>query len=584
LYRWLVEREENSQDKNSPRKIHDSSSSPREIISSIQSHLEGMPDDVHDITATKQQVRELESQLSVYRGDLKAREESSAELMASLKEAVALLKPLQDAAAKADRERNKLIDQLDKAQTSNEKNYEDIKRLKGELNDKDDEIEELKHKLQKLELELSKTKLDSANSLITNNRNIAIASSPESLSRAREDIRSKRQSETALKELLRDAQTRLNSLHDHNQQVEAMNSELQGRLRQAEETLDTQPTRSVDNDDAVGSPRRSTKVGLSDIDVREAKIKELEDEVDLLLTTIAEQKEKIGNLELEAHGAKENTRNFEGDAAEDGNLKKQLFAFEEDLAKAKKSLAKKKAAEKTLKRSLRDALALLKPLQMHLEESEEEKKELGEELSALRRQFGGDDFERDFSVKPKIKRDADVKQMRDLENTVKQLEQENSQLHDALEDVSRQSLNVSHVSSFSAKSPSQVKSMDGKVEARLREDLVQLKSRYEVTQIRLEDSIGENHSLVEELKQQDTERESTSKELMSLRDKLLHTERELENAKYIATSALVKVEELTMANVEKLSLNNSGFDHDRIYEEKAKELDYEMNMIRNELR
>jgi chromosome segregation ATPase len=497
--------------------------------------------------------------------------------MASLKEAVALLKPLQDAAAKADRERNKLLDQLDKAQTEKDKSYEELKRFKVELNQKDDEIEDLRHKVQSLELELSKLKLDSANIVINHNKSIAVASSPDSLSRAREDVRSRRQSEVALKELLRDAQTRLNNLHEQNQQVEAINTELQGRLRQAEESLELS---GVDLDNSTGGVGKiRQRNGQVDLNQSEVQIRILQDEINKYKKTVEEKDEKIRSLELEMTGTKENMSSI-GASGGDDNLQKRVWILEAELTKAKKSILKKKESEKTLKRSLRDALGLLKPLQMHLEESEEEKRELEKELFELKKQFGGDDFDVDMNVKSESRREADEKQRQDLENAVKALERENSQLHDALEEMSRQSLNVSHVSSFSAISPAMNKGIDGKTEARLREELVELKSRYEVTQRRLEDSVGENRSLVDELNRR--EGDSASRELKALQDKLRITERELDNAKYIATSALVKVEELTMANVEKLSLNSSGFDHDRLYEEKAREVDYEMSMIRNQ--
>jgi chromosome segregation ATPase len=580
LYRLIVDREDIklNYNKNSNSKspiTHEPSDEPLEILHSIRTLLESMPAEVHDLSATKKQVQALESQLSVYRGDLKAREESSAELMASLKEAVGLLKPLQDAAAKADRERKKLLDQLEKAQSSQDKNFEELKRLKQELNDKDDEIEELKHEVQTLEVALSKAKLDSANVLINHNRSFAAASSPDSLSRAREDVRSRRQSEVALKELLRDAQTRLNSLHEHNQQVESMNSELQGRLRQAEESLHTTNT-SGEEDDISGSRKISATSVQTELDANETQIKSLQEELSKYQKELQEKNERLASLEQEVNGSKENVQS----SGTDDNLQKRVWILEAELAKAKKSILKKKEAEKTLKRSLRDAIGLLKPLQMHLEESEEEKRELEKEIVDLKRRLGGDDVDVAIVDKSDSKRTANVQQMRDLENAVKQLEDENSQLHDALEDMSRQSLNVSHVSSFSALTPSQIKPLDVRQESRLREELVELKSRYEVTQRRLESFVGENRSLVAELNKREAESEQL-RELKALREKLRINERELDNAKYIATSALVKVEELTMANVEKLSLNNSGFDHDRLYEEKSMEVDYEMSKIRN---
>jgi hypothetical protein len=164
---------------------------------------------------------------------------------------------------------------------------------------------------------------------------------------------------------------------------------------------------------------------------------------------------------------------------------------------------------------------------------------------------------------------------------VRLLEKENTQLHDALEDMS-QNLNASHVSAFSAKSSPFPQQSVSQESSRLMEELVEVKSRYEVTLGKLETSMHDNHELVESLQKKDNEGEKLNHELKILRDQLRFTERELENAKYIATSALIKVEELTMANVEKLSITNSSFDHDKIYEEKIKEIHNELDKIRND--
>jgi hypothetical protein len=65
----------------------------------------------------------------------------------------------------------------------------------------------------------------------------------------------------------------------------------------------------------------------------------------------------------------------------------------------------------------------------------------------------------------------------------------------------------------------------------------------------------ENHALVKALKQKELEEQQHDHELKRMRDQLNKTESELHNAKAIARSALVKVEELTMSNIEQLSLS-----------------------------
>ena len=85
--------------------------------------------------------------------------------------------------------------------------------------------------------------------------------------------------------------------------------------------------------------------------------------------------------------------------------------------------------------------------------------------------------------------------------------------------------------------------------------LVELNSRYEVTQNKLEDAHVENHALVKALKQNEMNDIYRKEETKRLQENLQKTESELNSAKRITQSALVKVEELTMSNIEQLSIS-----------------------------
>jgi chromosome segregation ATPase len=546
LYRWLLERDGSDDDS-----IHlNQFETAADLISAIQTHLESTN---NSNAATAKVMQEMEQQLSVYKGELKVREESSTELRASLKEAVALLKPLQDAVAKADREKTKLQDQLEKAKSGHDTSLQEIRTYKELLNSKDDEIDQLKQEIESLELQLSKAKLVAANSVVTqHNRSIESTSSPDANS-SREELRAKRQSEKALKQLLHNAQTRFNSLHQQNQEVAAINSELQGRLREAEDSLE-QP--SMDDE------RLHEK-----IQAHEARIRELENETSTLRVKLSSKDVELQNLQNELQGALLMIQELE----KSGNREKlqkaeaRVRELENELSDKTKALAAKRDEGRALNKSLKDALGLIKPLQMHLEEAEQEKRDIAQELMALKREAPTNESR---SVEG-IPSSVNVEAMRELENTVLQLEKENSQLQDALEDMT-QSLNASHLRGDNV-NMGQVQ--NSKNEARLREELVELKSRYEVTQGRLEDAFVENHTMVEALQKREKEESDL---IQALREKLKSAEAELDNAKFIATSALVKVEELSMA--EHLTL--SSRDHEEIYKQKERELDHEMRLAR----
>jgi hypothetical protein len=206
----------------------------------------------------------------------------------------------------------------------------------------------------------------------------------------------------------------------------------------------------------------------------------------------------------------------------DGNDNEQLLlqirAMEEELRETKRLLGTKRDAERALNKSLKDALGLIKPLQIHLEESENEKRQVMQELESYKQAPGtGDNASRKelqlssaMGVVPPTQNAVSIEVVRDLEATVRQLEKENAMLQDALEDMS-QSLNASHLSGTNfILSPnnqrrlqqpmivsSHPKSMqEGK---RLHQELVELQSRYEVTQSRLNDAYSENRSLREQL-------------------------------------------------------------------------------------
>jgi chromosome segregation ATPase len=393
----------------------------------------------------------------------------------------------------------------------------DVKNLKRMFEEKDGEIDNLQQEIQSLELQLSRAKLAVANNVLSAQPTPETSQNQEFLSKAREELKAKRIAETALQQLLRDTQTRFNSLQQDSLEIAQENSQLQGHDSKMRDALTN----------------------------REAKVVELDSEVKVLRGELA--KKDVEHRALEMHEASDGDHN-------------RIRELRNQLAKTEDQLKAKKDSERALNRSLREALGLLKPLQMHLEEAEHEKREIANEMRALRQRMGDAG-----SVRSVGHNKTDMGRLSELEDTVKHLETENSQLHDCLEDMS-QSMNASGFSG-----------MSNKTDSKLREEFVEMKSRYEVTKGRLEDAYVENQTLVEGLRTRDAEENAMVEELHVLRDHLKQSELELENAKFIATSALVKVEELTMANVEQLSLNS-----ETIYKEKARELENEMRSARQQ--
>jgi chromosome segregation ATPase len=526
LLRWVMERQNQDVDHS---QIPDTTD---ELVEAIQSQIES------DISANEimshpdaaVKVAELEAQLSVYRGDLKARDESTAELRASLKEAVALLKPLQDAVAKSEGEKMVLQDQLDELVQTRSPN--DMGR---QLQEREEQVKELQVEVETLQRQLTQLREQSP------------PSSPSQQSRAlqstneedHEKLNRKRGSEKALQEMLRNAQGRFQQLHRENHDVVAENEQLREKINELEREVESSnKSRSMDGD--------MSKRDLTG-EMREAAILELEEEIEAYAAELHRKDAEVRKVREELKRTREAAPNlvhdYEDMKAELEELREKaekMDDLEADLAVTKGDLEAMKDAEEVLTKSLKEALGLLKPLQSHLEIAEREKNELEKQLKASNKKL--DQFEQEQSRSRALTvPDSDTEK---LKNAISHLEEENDKLHHALEEVSQ---NLSMTGEE-----------NNRTQSRLQESLVEVKSRYEVTQDKLEGALAENHALIDALKRKEHSEKELSEEVESLRERIRKSEQELENAKYIATSALMKVEEMTMENVEKMSVSRDN--------------------------
>jgi chromosome segregation ATPase len=500
--------------------VHNLSKDPKRLLKEIQHALEQWIRAINEAKSpprnrgingvgNSNEVADLKAQVKHYQEELKSREESSAELRESLKEAVALLKPLQDAVSSAEQDKQDLQRQVSEMLRSSQlyqkerlQYSKEIEKLRSEIVQLEQQVEEQKS------IATARASLLASSSPLTPRTPPSAAttaattpSTDDSLSkiqRAREELRRKRETEGNLQQLLKDAQNRFRTMHQQNEDVAAKNRELQGKLQEAETQMSS-PMPSVEDQLA------HVQHQLQD---REAQVVHLQ-------------------RALEASG------------------NNKLHQMDQQLEQVKKELAAKEQTEKVLNKSLKDALGLLKPLQTHLEEAEREKLEISKELRNLRKRFrqlqmsDAASSAHDDQSKSTFGGDVSIELIKikeELEETVRQLELENSQLHDALED----------------------KSDNGAAEAKLRQKLVELNSRYEVTQNKLEDAHVENHALIKALKQKEADERKQAAELEHLRSMLEKSEAELKNAKAIAKTALMKVEELTMNSIEQMSLTGTG--------------------------
>ena len=512
---------------------------PQEIISLVQKALENWLEATAPQSAQgKKQpgvngngrdqraaIQDLNNQISTYEQELKSKDETSAELRESLKEAVSLLKPLQDAVAKTDEEKMGMQRKLRDVEQDRQSSQDEISQQSHKITALQDQVSSLEEQLDE-EKRLSGAR----ESLLKAQRAVSTPSrsargggdtpgddnndSLAKIKKAREELRRKRETEVNLQKLLKDAQSRFNTLHDRNEDMTARNRELQGQIEQlgtnGEQQQEQQETQALS-----------------------IKLAQRDEELRILRTEVERLRTQIAN------------KSSPGQNASSAQQKNNLL-LENELVSARRDIAEREQVNKVLNKSLKEALGLLKPLQMHLEEAEMEKTEISKELRNLRKRFRQLQMRETDDQSRSTHGGADVsveliKIKEELKETVRQLELENSQLHDALDDLTD----------------------DGRQnnsEVKLRQKLVELNSRYEVTQNKLEDAHVENHALVKALQQKEAEERKRQEEMDRMEEHLRRTELELINAKKIAQSALVKVEELTMNTIERDTGTADGSD------------------------
>ena len=519
MLRWILQESGDEKKDN-----YNTSNNPKELLSQIQQALEQTFEELeHNHSGGNTQ--ELENQVNRYKEELKSREASSVELRESLKEAVALLKPLQDAVANAEEEKGQLQIQV---QSLEQQKRQEVGSNNQELNRRQELIATLQEQVQELQEQVEDFRRARASMLAspppTPTKSVppqdAGNSSLIRIRKAHEELRRKRETEGNLQQLLKDAQNRFHSLHQQNEDHASLNRELQGKLQHAEDQMSTIPQDSMEH------------------------------QLERYQQELVKRDEIVASLrqELQAHvNSATSDLGMEQELEELRKSQQRMQELDAQLLHTRNDLAQKGQAERMLNKSLKDALGLLKPLQMHLEDAEKEKMEISKELRNLRKRFrqlqmGEGDAQSQSTMGVQDVSIEIIRIKEELEETVRQLEMENSQLHDALEDLSQSEHN---------------KNRSGGGDAKLRQKFVELNSRYEVTQNKLEDAHVENHALVKALKQKELEDKKRNDEICQLREQFKKSESELHNAKAIARSALVKVEELTMSHVE-LSLSRDN--------------------------
>jgi chromosome segregation ATPase len=517
-----------------------------------------------ELNMEKARATSLQHHLSLANDAVRARDESNADLRESLKEAVSLLKPLKEHVAQAESQKEDLrkdltrsqqrIDDLEKqiaSRTSNPANNspttilrlrqkeQEVQRLQKEVKDMEEalfdahtELSNAQERLAKNSLPGTATRGISNESSATSSRPLAQASNQSTneesdanirvqLQRAQNDLNEKRRSEELLKQSLERTQGQLQALsHDHEelirvrqlvqdseQKLKAKDDEIvriREQLRQTQVCLDDLTGSNDPRDDINRLPEDEAKKRL---EATQFRISQLQDELTHL----------IKKLDKTIHAEKK--------------LEKANSKLDSELLALSRDLEVKTESERKLNKSLKEAVDILKPLQGHVMTVEKEKIALLHRLKTAESRVEELESLSSRAVPPP------PSPGRSDERSIRRLEQEKELLEQRVHQLERDAIDADQRTLSSTLTQDVQK---------LQEQLVDVQKKYENTKEMLDQSAKTNASLLQDLKEMEDEDDEAQEQIAMLEQKLIEKDRELAAAKHIATTAMVKVDSMSV--------------------------------------
>lgn len=522
----------------------------------------GGRDFTRELNMEKARATSLQQQLSSANDSARAREESNVDLRNSLKEAVSLLKPLKEHVAQAESQKEDLrkelarskqrIDDLEKqvaSQTAGPTKESPSTSTDLRLRQKEEEVERLQKEVKDMNEALFDTRLElsdaqqrlarssppgaasrgiSDESSTSSSRPAAQASNQSTnqesdaniriqLQRAQNDLNDKRRAEEELKQQLQ-ALT-----HDHEELIR-----LRQTLQDAEQKLQTK-------DDEITKIRehlRQTQICLDDL----TGTNDAPDDINRLSAN--EAKKRLGAAQFRVSQLEEELAHLNEEldttTCAEMMLKETSAKLEADLLEMSSDLEAKKETERTLNKSLKEAVDILKPLQGHVMTVEKEKAALLQRLKTTESRI--EELE-SSSARGLPSPPPPPPPGRNDDRAVRRLKQEKELLKQRIHQLERDAIDVDQQTLGST--------MTQNVQ-RLQEQLVDVQARYEKSRKMLDQSAKTNANLLQDLREMEDEDEEAQEQIALLEQTLMEKDKELVAAKQIATTAMVKVDSMSV--------------------------------------
>ena len=522
----------------------------------------GGRDLTRELNMEKARATSLQQQLSSANDSARAREESNVDLRNSLKEAVSLLKPLKEHVAQAESQKEDLrkelarskqrIDDLEKqvaSQTADPTKESPSTSTDLRLRQKEEEVERLQKEVKDMNEALFDTRLElsdaqkrlarssppgaasrgiSDESSTSSSRPAAQASNQSTnqesdaniriqLQRAQNDLNDKRRAEEELKQQLQ-ALT-----HDHEELIR-----LRQTLQDAEQKLQTKD----DEITRIREQLRQTQICLDDLtgtndapdDINRLSANEAKKRLGAAQFRVSQLEEEIAHLNEE----------LDTTTCAEMMLKETSAKLEADLLEMSSDLEAKKETERTLNKSLKEAVDILKPLQGHVMTVEKEKAALLQRLKTTESRI--EELE-SSSARGLPSPPPPPPPGRNDDRAVRRLKQEKELLKQRIHQLERDAIDVDQQTLGST--------MTQNVQ-RLQEQLVDVQARYEKSRKMLDQSAKTNANLLQDLREMEDEDEEAQEQIALLEQTLMEKDKELVAAKQIATTAMVKVDSMSV--------------------------------------
>ena len=522
----------------------------------------GGRDLTRELNMEKARATSLQQQLSSANDSARTREESNADLRNSLKEAVSLLKPLKEHVAQAESQKEDLrkelarskqrIDDLEKqvaSQTAGPTKESPSTSTDLRLRQKEEEVERLQKEVKDMNEALFDTRLElsdaqqrlarssppgaasrgiSEESSTSSSRPAAQASNQSTnqesdaniriqLQRAQNDLNDKRGAEEELKQQLQ-ALT-----HDHEELIQ-----LRQTLQDAEQKLQTKD----DEITRIREQLRQTQICLDDL----TGTNDASDDINRLSAN--EAKKRLGAAQFRVSQLEEELAHLNEEldttTCAEMMLKETSAKLEADLLEMSSDLEAKKETERTLNKSLKEAVDILKPLQGHVMTVEKEKAALLQRLKTTESRI--EELE-SSSARGLPSPPPPPPPGRNDDRAVRRLEQEKELLKQRIHQLERDAIDVDQQTLGST--------MTQNVQ-RLQEQLVDVQARYEKSRKMLDQSAKTNANLLQDLREMEDEDEEAQEQIALLEQTLMEKDKELVAAKQIATTAMVKVDSMSV--------------------------------------